>query len=337
MAFRKNSGLIGLYKMMEEQTLIISDENKVEENIENEQPEVEEVKTADPLINIPPEKEFTNSTVLSSKESQQEKFTHELRFLIMNSYAGALIGRGGERIKALHEKYDVHLSIPMTHTSLRVGILTGKKTPILNSLQEIIPILKKVSLSVLKVQPPIESFEGKDHQINFVVPDTFAPIIIGTGGSRISSLRKNKTSKKVFHFESSKFSTEDLLYLCRDKPHRRSSRPTDDHHPGRNVRRPSHSPFKPPYMSPTNRIDMPTTTTQVSIPSKYVGAILGASGSNIRRIRMMSKCKVDLEDSVTGSSLRIVTLIGSEKQINDAEFYMQECIKGEEKRLRQRY
>uniref|UniRef100_A0A6G3MIG8 Heterogeneous nuclear ribonucleoprotein K (Trinotate prediction) n=1 Tax=Henneguya salminicola TaxID=69463 RepID=A0A6G3MIG8_HENSL len=181
MAFRKNSGLLGLYKMMEEQTLIISDENKVEENIENEQPEVEEVKTADPLINIPPEKEFTNSTVLSSKESQQEKFTHELRFLIMNSYAGALIGRGGERIKALHEKYDVHLSIPMTHTSLRVGILTGKKTPILNSLQEIIPILKK---------PPIESFEGKDHQINFVVPDTFAPIIIGTGGSRISSLRK---------------------------------------------------------------------------------------------------------------------------------------------------
>ncbi|KAF1741771.1 hypothetical protein MXB_5294, partial [Myxobolus squamalis] len=70
----------------------------------------------------------------------------------------------------------------------------------------------------------------------------------------------------------------------------------------------------------------PSRTTQVSIPSKYVGPIIGPSGANIKRIRLMSGCRVELEDPIANCSLRIIVLTGSDKQINDAEFYMQEML-----------
>uniref|UniRef100_A0A6B2FYZ5 Heterogeneous nuclear ribonucleoprotein K (Trinotate prediction) n=1 Tax=Myxobolus squamalis TaxID=59785 RepID=A0A6B2FYZ5_MYXSQ len=99
-------------------------------------------------------------------------------------------------------------------------------------------------------------------------------------------------------------------------------------------RSPASSTFNSPYPTPSNRLDGPSRTTQVSIPSKYVGPILGPSGANIKRIRLMSGCRVELEDPIANCSLRIIVLTGSDKQINDAEFYMQEIIREEDRNRR---
>ncbi|GMT26791.1 hypothetical protein PFISCL1PPCAC_18088, partial [Pristionchus fissidentatus] len=67
-------------------------------------------------------------------------------------------------------------------------------------------------------------------------------------------------------------------------------------------------------------------TTQVTIPSELGGTIIGRGGERINRIREESGAHIVLEPH-TGAEERIITISGSQTQIHAAQYLLQTCVR----------
>ncbi|XP_033750808.1 heterogeneous nuclear ribonucleoprotein K-like isoform X1 [Pecten maximus] len=70
------------------------------------------------------------------------------------------------------------------------------------------------------------------------------------------------------------------------------------------------------------------SSTQVTIPKDLAGAIIGKGGSRIQEIRRQSNAQVVIDEALPGSSDRIITITGSEDQIQNAQYLLQMRVKG---------
>ncbi|XP_042893507.1 heterogeneous nuclear ribonucleoprotein K-like [Penaeus japonicus] len=70
--------------------------------------------------------------------------------------------------------------------------------------------------------------------------------------------------------------------------------------------------------------DLPTTSTQVTIPKDAAGAIIGKGGARIRKIRSDSGASISIEDSRPGVNDRVITISGTEPQIKHAQYLLQQ-------------
>ena len=68
-------------------------------------------------------------------------------------------------------------------------------------------------------------------------------------------------------------------------------------------------------------------TTQVTIPKDMAGAIIGPGGSRIRKIRSDSKANITIDEPVQGSNERIITISGSQRQIQTAQYLLQQSVR----------
>lgn len=73
--------------------------------------------------------------------------------------------------------------------------------------------------------------------------------------------------------------------------------------------------------------DTITTSTQVTIPKDAAGAIIGKGGARIRKIRADSCCSISIEDARPGSDDRIITITGGEQQIKHAQYLLQQSVR----------
>ncbi|KAF8566318.1 hypothetical protein P879_03366 [Paragonimus westermani] len=76
-----------------------------------------------------------------------------------------------------------------------------------------------------------------------------------------------------------------------------------------------------------NRVAMnfltPTTTTQVSVSNKLIGAIMGRSGVRINQVRQESNADIKISRQEPGVEDRIITISGTPEQIQNAQFLLQ--------------
>jgi len=70
-----------------------------------------------------------------------------------------------------------------------------------------------------------------------------------------------------------------------------------------------------------------TTTTQVTIPNDMAGAIIGKGGERIRGIRQKCGADIKFSDSDPGKKDRLITISGSQDQIQYAQYLMQQCVR----------
>ena len=68
-------------------------------------------------------------------------------------------------------------------------------------------------------------------------------------------------------------------------------------------------------------------TTQVTIPKETAGAIIGPGGNRIRQIRTESRCNIAIGEVEEGSSERIITIIGTQAQIQLAQYLLQQSVR----------
>ena len=68
-------------------------------------------------------------------------------------------------------------------------------------------------------------------------------------------------------------------------------------------------------------------TTQVTIPKDMAGAIIGPGGSRIRKIRSDSKANITIDEPVQGSNERIITISGTQRQIQTAQYLLQQSVR----------
>ena len=68
-------------------------------------------------------------------------------------------------------------------------------------------------------------------------------------------------------------------------------------------------------------------TTQVTIPKDSAGAIIGPSGSRIRKIRADSRASISISEAEAGSNGRVISISGTAPQIESAQFLLQQCVR----------
>jgi len=76
-----------------------------------------------------------------------------------------------------------------------------------------------------------------------------------------------------------------------------------------------------------NAGNAPSTTTQVTIPNDMAGAIIGKGGERIRGIRQKCGADIKFSDSDPGKKDRLITICGSQDQIQYAQYLMQQCVR----------
>ncbi|CAE1300055.1 HNRNPK [Acanthosepion pharaonis] len=70
-----------------------------------------------------------------------------------------------------------------------------------------------------------------------------------------------------------------------------------------------------------------TTTTQVTIPKDLAGAIIGRGGNRITEVRRQSGAQVVIDEALPGSNDRIITITGTQEQIDAAQFLLQNSVR----------
>merc|ERR1719318_839738 len=70
-----------------------------------------------------------------------------------------------------------------------------------------------------------------------------------------------------------------------------------------------------------------SSQTQVSIPKDLAGAIIGKGGSRIRQIRQESGAGITIDEPTQGSNDRIITITGSQDNIQNAQYLLQMSVK----------
>lgn len=68
-------------------------------------------------------------------------------------------------------------------------------------------------------------------------------------------------------------------------------------------------------------------TTQVTIPKDMAGAIIGKGGARITEIRRRSGAQIVIDEALPGSNERIISIIGSQEQIQNAQYMLQLSVK----------
>lgn len=75
------------------------------------------------------------------------------------------------------------------------------------------------------------------------------------------------------------------------------------------------------------QFDPNTTTTQVTIPKDLAGSIIGPGGNRINRIRRDTGANIKIDEPMPGSNDRIITISGTQDQINHGQYLMQKCVR----------
>lgn len=70
-----------------------------------------------------------------------------------------------------------------------------------------------------------------------------------------------------------------------------------------------------------------TSTQQVTIPTELGGTIIGRGGERINRIREESGAHIVLEPTAPGQEERIITITGTQHQIHAAQYLLQQCVR----------
>uniref|UniRef100_A0A8C2DS61 Heterogeneous nuclear ribonucleoprotein K n=1 Tax=Cyprinus carpio TaxID=7962 RepID=A0A8C2DS61_CYPCA len=69
--------------------------------------------------------------------------------------------------------------------------------------------------------------------------------------------------------------------------------------------------------------ESPVITTQVTIPKDLAGSIIGKGGQRIKQIRHESGASIKIDEPLQGSEDRIITITGTQDQIQNAQYLLQ--------------
>lgn len=71
----------------------------------------------------------------------------------------------------------------------------------------------------------------------------------------------------------------------------------------------------------------PVESTQVTIPKDMAGAIIGPGGSRIRKIRTESRATITIDEPVSGSEERVISISGNQRSIQTAQYLLQQSVR----------
>lgn len=270
---------------------------------------------------------------------------YELRILVHQSLAGCVIGRGGTKIKELKDQIGCRLKIFSNiapQSTDRIAQVVGTEEQCLKSLNEIISLIKGTP-----IKGPINNYDPRNYDDMYA--DEYGGY--GTGGSGSNS---GNSSGGGGNFRNGRNSGGGGGGFDR------RDRFEDRRGGGSGMReREFINPWAPNVtggqlgggnfggngmgmggmnlggavgnmgnMNNGNNGNIDNkTSTQVTIPKDLAGAIIGKGGGRIRRIRNESNAFIQIDEALPGSTDRIITITGTPKEIQAAQYMLQQSVR----------
>ncbi|CAL0316799.1 unnamed protein product [Lupinus luteus] len=300
----------------------------------------------------------TSSPPISPTHDSEEKPTY-VRFLVSNSAAGSVIGKGGSTVTDFQSQSGARIQLSRNHeffpgTSDRIIMVSGTINEILSALELILSKL----LSELHIE------DGNDAEpktkVRLIVPNGSCGGIIGKGGATVRSfIEDSQAGIKISPQDNNYYGLNDRLVTVTgtlDEQMRAIdliiSKLAEDPHYSQTM----NSPFSYPgvyfsgyqgvpytYVLPSvgppayNAVNYrangaggkfqsskeeQSTSLTIGVADDHIGLVVGRGGRNIMDISQNSGAKIKISDRgdyISGTTDRKVTITGSQRAIRIAE------------------
>uniref|UniRef100_A0A672IZ35 Heterogeneous nuclear ribonucleoprotein K n=1 Tax=Salarias fasciatus TaxID=181472 RepID=A0A672IZ35_SALFA len=272
-------------------------------------------------------------------------FDCELRLLIHQSLAGSIIGVKGAKIKELRENTKTSIKLFQEccpQSTDRVVLVGGKTERVVECIKTMLELISEAPIKG-RTQPYDPNFYDETYDYG-----GFTVMFEERGGGRriMGGIRGPMPSSRRDYDDMGSRRGPPPPHPSRVG--RLSGRPRNVSmgHPHRGTDFIWFSTFFPhvslfplcllwfsllPLFSPSGGRsygDMggPVITTQVTIPKDLAGSIIGKGGQRIKQIRHESGASIKIDEPLEGSEDRIITITGTQDQIQNAQYLLQNSV-----------
>ncbi|XP_006008965.1 heterogeneous nuclear ribonucleoprotein K isoform X2 [Latimeria chalumnae] len=275
-------------------------------------------------------------------------FDCELRLLIHQSLAGGIIGVKGAKIKELRENTQTTIKLFQEccpHSTDRVVLIGGKPDRVVECIKIILDLISESPIKG-RAQPYDPNFydETYDYGGFTMMFDDRGRRPMGFPMRGRGGFDRMPPGRGVRPMPPSRRDYDDM------SP-RRGPPPSLTSRGGRGGSRTRNLPLPPPPPPrgdrrgrPGDRYDGmggsgyggrcsygdlggPIITTQVTIPKDLAGSIIGKGGQRIKQIRHEAGASIKIDEPLEGSDDRIITIAGTQDQIQNAQYLLQNSVK----------
>ncbi|XP_070501909.1 heterogeneous nuclear ribonucleoprotein K-like [Chironomus tepperi] len=255
---------------------------------------------------------------------------YDLRFLVHQSLAGCIIGKSGSKIKELKSKFGCLVKVfpnVAPQSFERVVQIVAVQDKLINCFTEIMNLIKSNS-----IRGPIRFYDPHNFDDHYADEYGGYGTVISRNGNVPFQRQFNDNRNNNFNNNRGKFNND------RRGDTRRSikneSNFVDPWAPNSfgNNQIPQMNNFgtsniSNDFISFNSFLNKPEeTSTQVTIPIHLAGALIGKGGTRIRSIRNESKASIKIDQPLPGSQDRIITITGTPKQIESAQYLLQRSV-----------
>uniref|UniRef100_A0A8P4JX57 Heterogeneous nuclear ribonucleoprotein K n=1 Tax=Dicentrarchus labrax TaxID=13489 RepID=A0A8P4JX57_DICLA len=250
-------------------------------------------------------------------------FDCELRLLIHQSLAGSIIGVKGAKIKELRENTKTSIKLFQEccpQSTDRVVLVGGKTERVVECIKTMLELIAEAPIKG-RAQPYDPNFYDETYEYG-----GFTVMFEERGGGRrlmggfpMRGARSSGGDRGFDRMPSSRGGRGPMPPSRRDYEEMSPRRGPPPPHPSRVTRGSGRGRGRGSY----NDMGGPVITTQVTIPKDLAGSIIGKGGQRIKQIRHESGASIKIDEPLEGSEDRIITIAGTQDQIQNAQFLLQ--------------
>uniref|UniRef100_A0A7N6AP83 Heterogeneous nuclear ribonucleoprotein K n=1 Tax=Anabas testudineus TaxID=64144 RepID=A0A7N6AP83_ANATE len=276
-------------------------------------------------------------------------FDCELRLLIHQSLAGSIIGVKGAKIKELRENTKTSIKLFQEccpQSTDRVVLVGGKTERVVECIKTMLELISEAPIKG-RTQPYDPNFYDETYEYG-----GFTMMFEERGSSRrlmggfpMRGGRSSGGDRGFDRMPSSRAARGPMPPSRRDYDEMSPRRGPPPPHPsrvGRGSGRGRNMPMGHPHRGGDRRgrpdrysdnmvsgrgsyndLGGPVITTQVTIPKDLAGSIIGKGGQRIKQIRHESGASIKIDEPLEGSEDRIITITGTQDQIQNAQYLLQ--------------
>jgi len=266
-------------------------------------------------------KDNLNKDLVSNNHSESNE--NEIRLLVHESIVGGIIGKAGSKIKHVRETSGAFIKV--------YGTCAPQSTDRCVSIQGLIENICSALKEIFEVTESTEIKGGNRPYDPSYFDAIYANEYGGFGSEKELQNYSNRGSIK-FH-NSNQFSTGYpyqygfLTGQYQNNFNAIWSENNNEYQNNLNAMWPENN------NTGDNENAGTVKTTQVTIPKDMGGAIIGKGGSRIGRIRQDSNAIIKILEAKEGAEERIISITGTDRSIQIAQYLLQQCVKENYKQL----
>lgn len=272
---------------------------------------LELLKELVPMMDQPP---YPGNEV-RGKVMVQDGEQQEVNFLVHESQAGGIIGRGGEKIKEIRERSSARIKVfteCLMDSTERIVAIAGDAQSIVDCVEAILDVLKASTIrgQVALYDPCVYDDYQEEYQ-NYPAggPGNFG----GPQGNFGGNMMMGQMGGQNFPQQGANFNGANRGNMM------------GGNNPAMGQQAQQQQGMQNNNATAPGTNDGPKESTQVTIPEDKAGCIIGKGGERLNNIRQKSGADVRMGDR--GSGDRLITICGTHTQIQHAQYLMQQCVK----------